>query len=120
MFRSLHPSETSGGGLDVIQAKYRYKTDRPEEPNRCMFCGFINDLSVVASGDAYDGVGMSYGALQVTTFNMPVPYGAKPITMTINTIEPTPIGGCALCGSLNQRGALVGSSFGSGIDLSNL
>lgn len=119
MFRSLHPSDSSGGGLHVPQARHRYRGDRAEDPMRCMFCGFINDMTITPSGDAYDGVGMSYGALTTTTFNYPTPAGAKQLTMTIKTIQPTRVSGCALCGTMNEEGHLMGSSFGRNEDLSN-
>lgn len=120
MFNPLHPGPNGGGGVPVRQSKYPYRTDRPEDPKRCAMCGQINDMLSTPSGDAFDGVGMSYGSVNTTTFNYPTPPGAKQITMKITTVEPSRVGGCRFCGTMNEDGKLVGSSFGRGIDLSNL
>ena len=120
MFYALHPGPSSGGGLPLIQAKYHYKTDKPEDPIRCAMCGQVNDMDMTPSGDSFVTPGIQYGSLQTTTFNYPTPPGATQLTMTIYTIEPNVVGACRFCGTMNEPGKLVGSAFGSGIDLTNL
>lgn len=119
MFADNHPSGTAGDGRSIPVAKYRYRTDRPENFVRCSQCGFLNDMMVTQSGDTLNSPGISYSAPVTQTVRLPVPAGAAPISFTETIVEPSVVGGCRFCGTFNEYGKYVGEDFGSMTDLSN-
>lgn len=119
MFSDLHPSPTSGDGLPIPQAKYHGPTDPPEGHRQCAMCGFQFDDFKNQKGDTLLSPGITYSAPIIQTVNLPVPAGATPISYSETIVEPTVIGGCPFCGSYNSSGRLVGSDFGTSIDITN-
>lgn len=79
-------------------------------------CGFWFDDDVNQKGDSLFSPGIQYGAATTKTVSPPKPG----VAFTETTIEPNVVSGCPFCGTYNPEGRLVGSDFGSAVDITNL
>ena len=119
MFADRHPSGSAGDGRTILQAKYHYPTDKPDNHRRCAMCGFQFDDDANSQGDTLLSPGIHYAAPVTQTVNLPVPAGAAPISFSDTIVEPSVVGGCPFCGSFNPTGVFVGKDFGRNTDISN-